>query len=87
MCNQCVHIFLQARLQKFCPKLRNPGDHISLSQRLMDSLRKQAVQFVLQNPGATSDNTLARKQTAREKKKRSNKKQVGTYNKTTVHFF
>lgn len=33
-----------------------PGDHISLSQ-LIDRL--MAVQFVLQDPGATSDSTLA----------------------------
>lgn len=61
-------------------QLCNLGDGISLSSRLMDSLRKQAVQFVLQDPGATSDNTLARSQANRQG-------EGSTYNETTVHFF
>lgn len=44
---KCVHISASST---------RPGDHISLSQ-LIDRL--MAVQFVLQDPGATSDSTLA----------------------------
>lgn len=45
--SKCVHISASST---------RPGDHISLSQ-LIDRL--MAVQFVLQDPGANSDSTLA----------------------------
>lgn len=66
--SKCVHIFANHAASPTRPELRNSGDHISLARRLIDNLRKQAGQFVLPDPGATSDNTLttrthSRKQT------------------------
>lgn len=60
-----MHIFANHAASPTRPELCNPGDHISLS-RLIDSLRKQAVQSVLQDPGAISDNTLTAQMLSRK---------------------